>query len=220
MVPAAAGGGRADRGSGIDAGCRHSWFRPCLRQILTVRRSSPSENEIQARSETTRADENLLRAQGAETTAQHDLARALLAQARLASKSRLPGQRFETLEALGKVRQIEGPSRKLADEAVAALCLPDLVAAQQWPGAPQGCFTVAFTPLLDIYARCDVDGNISVRRVAGDTEIAAFRTGHRVRDYSRLGIQSGRTIPACDDLQRSGGIAAVPHRCHARDDHS
>jgi len=130
------------------------------------------EKEIQARNEKTRADENLVR--------------ALLAQARLASKSRLPGQRFETLEALDKVRQIEGPSRKLADEAVAALCLPDLVAAQQWPGAPQGCHTVAFTQLLDIYARCDVDGNISVRRVGDDREIAAFRTGHRVGDYSGL----------------------------------
>ncbi len=145
------------------------------------------ENEIQARSETKRADANLLQARSAEATAQRDLAAALLAQARLASNSRLPGQRFDTLAALVKVRQIEGPSRTLADEAVAALCLADLVVAQQWPGLPQGCHVVAFTPLLDIYARCDVDGNISVRRVAGDTEIAAFRTGHRVRDY--LGLE-------------------------------
>ncbi len=144
------------------------------------------ENEIQARNEKTRADDNLHRARNAETSAQHDLARALLAQARLASKSHLPGQRFETLETLGKVRQIEGPSRKLADEAVAALCLPDLVVAQRWPGAPQGCRAVAFTPLLDIYARCDLDGNISVRRVGDDRELAAFRTGHRVGDYSGL----------------------------------
>ncbi|MGO9113046.1 MAG: WD40 repeat domain-containing serine/threonine protein kinase [Thermoguttaceae bacterium] len=129
---------------------------------------------------------SLYRALTAEATARHDLARALLAQARLASKSHLPGQRFETLEALGKASQIEGPSRKLADEAVAALCLADLVVAQQWPGAPQGCYTVAFTPHLDVYARCDVDGNISVRRVVDDREIAAFQTGHRVNDYGGL----------------------------------
>ena len=45
---------------------------------------------------------------------------------------------------------------------------------------------VAFTPLLDVYARSDVAGNISVRRVGDDTEIAAFRTGHRLGDYSGL----------------------------------
>ncbi|MGO9112123.1 MAG: WD40 repeat domain-containing serine/threonine protein kinase, partial [Thermoguttaceae bacterium] len=144
------------------------------------------QNEIEARNETERADENLHRAQSAEATAQHDLALSLLAQARLASKSHLPGQRFETLEALGKVRQIEGPSRKLARQAVAALCLADLVVAQQWHGAPQGLCAVAFTPLLDVYARCDVDGNISVRRVADDRGIAAFQTGHRVWGNSGL----------------------------------
>ncbi len=78
---------------------------------------------------------NLYRAEAAETAAQHDLAQALSAQARLASRSRKPGQRFETLAAIGKVRQIEGPSRKLADEAVAALCMADLVVDRQWPGA-------------------------------------------------------------------------------------
>ncbi len=66
-----------------------SWFATdSYRQAKLAR-----ENEIQARTETARADENLHRAQTAEATAQHDLARALLAQARLASKSRLPGDR-------------------------------------------------------------------------------------------------------------------------------
>jgi WD40 repeat protein/tRNA A-37 threonylcarbamoyl transferase component Bud32 len=155
------------------------------------------ENETDARNQKARGDVNLKRAQSAEAAAQHDLARALLAQARLASKSRLPGQRFETLEALEKVRQIEGPSRKLADEAVAALCLPDLVVAEQWPGAPQGCYTVAFTPRLDIYARCDADGAISVRHVDGDREIAVFKSGHRVNAYRGLEFSSdGRYLRA------------------------
>ena len=135
----------------------------------------------------------------------HELARTLLAQARLASKSHLPGQRFNTLEALGKVRQIEGPSRELANEAVAAIGLPDLVVAQQWPGAPQGFDAVAFTPLLDTYARCDVNGNISVRRVADNTEIAAFQTGHRVSDYSGLDFSpNGRYLRATTYSESAG----------------
>ena len=149
------------------------------------------ENEIQARSEKTRADENL--------------AGALLAEARLASKSRLPGQRFESLEALAKVCRITGPSRKLADEAVAALCLPDLVPAEHWPGAPQGTMSLAFTPLLDVYARCDVDGNISVRRVSGDREIAAFRTGHHVGGVAGLEFSlDGRYLRATTYIESAG----------------
>jgi serine/threonine protein kinase/WD40 repeat protein len=133
----------------------------------------------------------------AEAADQRDLAQSLLAQARLSSKSRLPGQRFKTLEALCKVRQIEGPSRKLADEAVAALCMADLVPDKQWPGAPQGFYTGAFSPLLDVYAGCDMDGNITVRRVESDVEIAAFRTGHRVNAYGGLEFSSdGRYLRA------------------------
>ncbi len=122
----------------------------------------------------------------AEAADRRDLAEALLTQARLANKSHQPGQRFYSLEAIVKARQIEGPSRKLADEAVAALCLADLVPDKQWPGAPQGTCAAAFSPLLDVYARCDMDGNISVRRVNGDVEIAAFKTGHRVDEYGGL----------------------------------
>ena len=165
------------------------------------------ENEIQARSEKKRADDNLHRAKSAEAAAQRDLAGALLAQARLTSKSHLPGQRFDTLEALAKVRQIEGPSRKLADEAVAALCLPDLVAERRWPGAPQGCLTFAFAPLLNIYARSDVNGRISVRRVGDDTEIAAFNMGSRVAGYNGLQFSpDGRYLSATTDDK------AVPSR--------
>ena len=140
----------------------------------------------------------------AEAADRRDLAQALLTQARLANKSRQPGQRFYSLEALGKARQIEGPSRKLADEAVAALCLADLVPDKQWPGAPQGTYAVAFSPLLDLYARCDMDGNISVRRVEGDVEIAAFKTGRRVDEYGGLEFSpDGRFLHAA--AQRAAG---------------
>ena len=149
-----------------------------------------------------RDNESKLRA--AEAADRRDLAQALLTQARMADKSRQPGQRFETLEAVRKARQIEGPSRKLADEAVAALCLADLVPDKQWPGAPQGTYAAAFSPLLDLYARCDMDGNISVRRVEGDVEIAAFKTGRRVDEYGGLEFSpDGRFLHAA--AQRAAG---------------
>jgi eukaryotic-like serine/threonine-protein kinase len=158
------------------------------------------------------AQENAEKLKIAEAAAQRELAQALLAQARLASHSHEPGQRFDTLAAIGKVRQIEGPSRKLADEAVAALCMADLVVDRHWPGAPQGFYTGAFSPRLDLYAGCDMEGNISVRRVDGDVPIAAFKTGHRVSPYGGMEFS-----PDGRYLRATTGDAAVGSRLYRID---
>jgi serine/threonine protein kinase/WD40 repeat protein len=161
----------------------------------------------QARDEKARGDENLARALAAEAAARNALAGELRAEAHRARTSHLPGQRFETLEAIGKLRQSAGgPSRKLADEAVAALCLPDLVVDKQWRGAPQGLASVAFAPRLDVYARCDLRGNISVRRVEGDVQFAALKMDQPVDGYHSLEFSSdGRYLHAATQKGAGGG---------------
>ena len=91
----------------------------------------------------------------------------LLAQARLASKSRLPGQRFETLAALGKVRQIEGPSRSWPTRPSPRFAWPISSSTSNGPVRRRVSTRRPLLgplpphPLLDVYARCDMDGNIS-----------------------------------------------------------
>jgi serine/threonine protein kinase/WD40 repeat protein/Tfp pilus assembly protein PilF len=60
---------------------------------------------------------------------------------------------------------------ELRNEAIACLALPDIEVAQEldWP---VGSDSAAFDPLFRLYARADIKGNISVRRLSDDQEIA------------------------------------------------
>ena len=87
------------------------------------------------------------RAQVAEEKATRDLFDALVAQARANRLSRRMGQRFHTLELLqragGIARQLQLPAERfleLRNEAIAALALPDLRVAREWP-SPEGSWT-------------------------------------------------------------------------------
>ena len=59
-----------------------------------------------------------------------------------------------------------------ANLAVAALALPDQHVVKEWPGFPEGSSSLDFDPLLQRYARGDKQGNISVRRLDDDEELA------------------------------------------------
>ena len=92
------------------------------------------------------------------------------------------------------VRYVGGPRQgppdrgafaELADEAVAALCLADLVVGNNGRGAA-GLPCRGLYPASGYLRALRLDGNISVRRAGDDREIAAFQTGRRVRDYSGL----------------------------------
>ena len=87
------------------------------------------------------------RAQVAEEKATRDLFDALVAQARANRLSRRMGQRFHTLELLqragGIAPQLQLPAERfleLRNEAIAALALPDLRMAREWP-SPEGSWT-------------------------------------------------------------------------------
>jgi WD40 repeat protein len=65
------------------------------------------------------------------------------------------------------------PDLRLRNEAVALLTLPDVRVARELPqGVPAGSAGLAFDPDFEHYARSDLRGNISVRRVADDREVA------------------------------------------------
>src|SRR5262249_20462159 len=60
----------------------------------------------------------------------------------------------------------------LRNATLAALVMPDLYPARTWDGFPPGSFNVDFDDRLEVYARTDLRGNCSVRRVEDDTEMA------------------------------------------------
>ncbi len=112
------------------------------------------------------------------------LFQSLVAQARGKRLSRRLGQRFESLGALEEATRLahrlnlpEEDFRELRNEVIACLTLPDLRVAKEWPSPPCISFAVVFDEKLEHYAWEDNKGNISIRQVAGDTEICRFQTG-------------------------------------------
>ena len=100
-------------------------------------------------------------------------------QARAGVLSRRRGQRFESLravrEAVAVGRELALPSTdfdELRTLAVSALALPDVRPLREWEGFPPSTRDTACDAKLDRYARCDGAGNVSVRRIADDAEIA------------------------------------------------
>jgi eukaryotic-like serine/threonine-protein kinase len=101
--------------------------------------------------------------------------RAHLARAMAWRQSAQAGQRTKTLAEVAEALQRD-PSPELRQElrntAIAALALPDIEVAREWDGHPPGTSEVDFDADLEHYARKDEKGNVSVRRLADDVEIA------------------------------------------------
>lgn len=103
-----------------------------------------------------------------------------LAEARAGRWSGRMGQRVGGLEALAEAanlaRELDlGEDRllELRHEAVACMALADVRMLREWEGAPAGTLDgLIFDATLEHYARSDNHGNISVRRVADDQELA------------------------------------------------
>jgi WD40 repeat protein/tRNA A-37 threonylcarbamoyl transferase component Bud32 len=127
-------------------------------------------------------------AEAAERGRREQLLQALMAEARAKRYSGRVGQRFGTLDAVRKAtalaRELDKPPEvfdELRHLAVAALALPDVrVAAKSWDGWPEGSSGLDFDPVaLRLYARGDLHGNVSVRRLEDDAEVARLPgTGH------------------------------------------
>jgi serine/threonine protein kinase/WD40 repeat protein/Flp pilus assembly protein TadD len=125
-----------------------------------------------------RADGEWKRAEQAERATKARLWEAKLSEARALRMSRQPGQRFGSLLAIREAMNLPLPEARslneLRTEAIAALCLPDFEVAREWDGAPAGYTGFALDADFRRYARADSDGNVSVRRVEDDEELAAL----------------------------------------------
>src|SRR5207249_163815 len=97
-----------------------------------------------------------------------------------------------------------GPSAELTQdlrtEAVAALCLPDFEVAAEWAGWPSGTAQMDFDANLERYAVADDEGNVVVRKVADQSEIA------RLPGFGKLAFEGVVLSP-------DGRLLA--HRCGA-----
>jgi eukaryotic-like serine/threonine-protein kinase len=99
--------------------------------------------------------------------------------ARALRLSRSAGQRLESLRSIRKALSLPLPPghslQELQSEAIAALALPDIEVLHEWQGYPAGSAGLDFDSKLEVYARLADDGSVTVRLVAGDTEIASWR---------------------------------------------
>ncbi len=101
--------------------------------------------------------------------AQDRLFEALVSRARAERGSRRVGQRFETLRAIRQAAQIR-VTPELRTEATAALVLPDVEIAHEWPGWVEGTIGVSFDAAFQRYARLDRQGGITVCRLSAGRE--------------------------------------------------
>ncbi len=118
----------------------------------------------------------LQRTKEAEEKATLELFDSLVAQARANRLSRQIGQRFATFEILHKAlaiaHQLKLPAERfleMRNEALAAMALTDFRVAKEWTDTPGG--NLDFDPPLQRYARSDLNGTVSVRRVGDGSEI-------------------------------------------------
>lgn len=159
---------------------------PVASVVLRHQRNEALANLLRARQAEADSKTHLRRAEDAEASLRLRLAESYLAQARAVRYSRRPGQRFEALEAVRQARELTGPTPALAQEAVAALGLADMVVARTWDGFPAGTLELACDETLEKYARADLQGRISLRRVADDAELAAWAGGIPPAGYRGL----------------------------------
>jgi WD40 repeat protein/Tfp pilus assembly protein PilF len=148
----------------------------------------------------------------AEAQTKEKLFESRLAEAIAWSRSRRPGQRFESLRLLDEAGELArtlklGPERlhDLRNATIAALAMSDIYPDRTWDGFPPGSVHVHFDGRLEVYARTDREGNCSIRRVDGDVEL------HRLPGQGPAGEGHWPL------LSRDARFVAVHHEdCHAR----
>jgi WD40 repeat protein len=137
----------------------------------------------QAEQHAQEAETQRQRAERAEGQTREALREAYLAQTRANRQTRQSGRRFDSLATIAKAAAIR-PSLEVRNEAIACLALPDVRLGRQWlcpPGQVDFTPYFAFDSRFERYARCDERGDISVRRVLDDAEVARLPTpGARV----------------------------------------
>jgi serine/threonine protein kinase/WD40 repeat protein len=136
--------------------------------LSNVRLQDQLERAERAEKERT---EQLERAERGEKEKTDKLWDSFLASAQASRWSGRPGRCFDGLAAVRRAAAIR-PDPRLRKEAIALLTLPDVCLAREIPqGYPTGSMALTFDPDFEHYARSDLKGNISVRRVADDQEV-------------------------------------------------
>jgi serine/threonine protein kinase/WD40 repeat protein/tetratricopeptide (TPR) repeat protein len=98
---------------------------------------------------------------------------SLVERARALRSSGSVGQRFEALKAIREAAKIKITS-ELRDEAVAALCRPDVEIVQEWEGIPDETFDWNYDATFTRYARLSKKGELTVcRRTEQGEEVIA-----------------------------------------------
>ncbi len=122
----------------------------------------------------------LAQSRQAEQDRKKQLFESLVSQAKAQRSGGRVGQRFGTLASIQKAaalaRELGMPPStfdELRDLAISALTLPDIHLVKEWEGWPEGSRALAFDATWERYARLDARGNVTVRRVADDVEIAS-----------------------------------------------
>jgi serine/threonine protein kinase/WD40 repeat protein len=138
----------------------------------------------------------------AETAEREVKIRSHLAQARAYRWSGQVGQRFQSLTELAAAARL-GPSLELRNEAIACLALTDVRRARSWSGFPPGTTVLTFDARLERYARSDERGNLSVRCVADDRELASLPGPGRHAYFLRFS-PDGRFLAAIYDQHVPG----------------
>jgi serine/threonine protein kinase/WD40 repeat protein len=134
-------------------------------------------------------------AQASARDAQEQLLQALRNQARAERVSGRPGQRFEALKAIRKAAAIR-VTPELRTEAIAALVLPDLKAAQEWDGFPEGSFDMAFDAEFERFARRSSTGRVTIGRLReGREEVIAHLSARGTAPFHGLWLSpDGRFV--------------------------
>jgi WD40 repeat protein/Tfp pilus assembly protein PilF len=134
-------------------------------------------NEKAANDQRQRAADNL-------EQSQRRLFRAKVNEARASRRSRRLGQRYDSLKTLEEATRLarelglpEEAFLELRNEVIACLALPDLRVDREWEDWPSGSSSIDFDEALERYARTDVQGNVTVRRVADDAVIYRLQSG-------------------------------------------
>jgi WD40 repeat protein len=169
-----------------------SWFRVsrALRDSETARGEAAAA-QVDARNQLRDSETARGEAVAAQVDARNRLRDSLVAQARAIRMTGQPGQHFDALAAINEALELTpNPTGRvqgaLRNEAIAAFCLPDIEPEREWEGYPSGSTFLAFDPNFTRYARGDEAGNISLRRMADDEEIASLRGSGCVHGYGGL----------------------------------
>ena len=170
---------------------------------------------VRAEASANQAREDRDKAIRAERDGKRKLFDSLVSEAKASRLSGRAGQRFATLGSIRKAaalaRELKMPSAtfdELRDLAISALALPDihLMKELDWPEGSRG---PAFDSTLTHFARGDRGGNISVRRLADDVEIASRSTeGPHIGfgfddDGSGQVLDDGRGLVLYDTVKKS-----------------